>query len=228
MLVDESAIQDEHMKLISESYELRLHITYTNNVLDFLDRYVRAEAHSSDAELTYLRLIIRCFNDLAASLRLALFGYWQPCFSQVRDFFETYSLLDLFNVESASIQAWLVLDDKKRWRKFSPKKVRESLDKRDGHKLQKRDEAYGLLSKYASHPTPEGFGILAVNDLTHVGPFPSQKNLTAAFQELAKHSNEIARILWSSSLSRSEPRAELCNVCKSKSEIWFNGLKVIV
>jgi hypothetical protein len=186
-LVDESPIETAHDEIIAGDSELKHHLILINATLDFIDKIVKIEPHNGEDHLAQLRLVVRCFNSAAASLRLALCGYWQPSFAVMRDLLETYFLLDLFNSNPEKISAWRTLPEKERKSKFGPVHVRLFLDKRDNFKEQKRQKAYELLSKYAAHPTPEGFALISPESMTQVGPFPHETNLHAAFQELAKH-----------------------------------------
>ena len=74
-------------------------------------------------------------------------------------------------------------------------KVREKLDSCDGYTERKRQQAYDLLSAYAAHATPEGFVVISPEMMTQVGPFPNEKNLRAALQELARHVANVSAII---------------------------------
>jgi hypothetical protein len=56
--------------------------------------FTHDHAHGSENELTLQYLGIRLFNAAGASLKLALSGYYQKAFDQVRDVIETYFLVD--------------------------------------------------------------------------------------------------------------------------------------
>lgn len=185
--VDETRIEAAHDQIISASPELSDHLALINDALDFMHRMVIAEAHKDAGELVLLRLSVRCFNSAAASLRLVRCGYWQPAFSVMRDLLETLFLLDYLDHDRKELLRWYSLPDKERRKAFKPVSVREKLDARDGFTERKRQQAYDLLSQYAAHPTPEGFTVISPNAMMQVGPFPSEKNLKAALQELAKH-----------------------------------------
>ena len=186
-LVDESGIEAQQDKTISETPELRDHIGIINAALDCISKLLYASDHSNDDELAALRLAIRCFNSSAASLRLLRCGYYQPSFAMVRDLVETTFLLDLFQRDKAALREWRTLPAKERERRFSPFGVRKRLDDMDGYKEAKRAAAYKMLSTYAAHPSPEGFRIISPNNMTQVGPFPDAGLLTAGLQELSKH-----------------------------------------
>ncbi len=186
-LVDETRIEATQDESIAGSGELRDHVAVINSALDLISRLPAAHPHRDEDELIIFRLMVRCFNSAASSLRLLRCGYYQPAFSMIRDLIETTFLLDLFKREKAEIAEWRSLPAKDREARFKPVRVRERLDKLDGFKEARRAAAYKLLSTYAAHPTPEGFIIISPDRMTSVGPFPDQKRLTSGLQELAKH-----------------------------------------
>jgi len=65
---------------------------------------------------------------------------------------ETVFLLDLFAGDQSLIERWRFADKKVRRSEFSPVKVREALDTRDGFTSKKRFEMYELFSELAGHP----------------------------------------------------------------------------
>jgi hypothetical protein len=186
-LVDEGPILKKHEQIIASDVELSDHVLLINQTLDFIDRIVREGGHIDGCHLIILRLTVRCFNSISASLRLASMGYWQPAFAVMRDLLETYFLLDLFNSFPEKLNEWASLDDNKILEKYNPAKVRIMLDERDGNSEKKRQKIYKMLSAHAAHPTPNGFSLISPNSLTVVGPFPDQDKLRAVLEELARH-----------------------------------------
>jgi hypothetical protein len=108
--------------------------------------------HRSDDELTLQRLGIRLFNASAASVNLALSGYYQIAFAQLRDIVETYFLLDYF---STNKDKNCCLEDGRPQSKFRPYVIRNELDKRDGDVTAWLEEMVKLLGHrafvYARH-----------------------------------------------------------------------------
>ena len=196
-LVDESRIEALHDKMIAGDEELRHHVEMINATLDFIHQVVIAEPHKDTEEPILLRLSIRCFNSGAASLRLVRCGYWQPAFALMRDLLETLFLVDLLNGDRKEAKRWHSITEKERWNTFHPAKVRKRLDARDGSTEGKRQKAYDRLSGYAAHPTPEGFSVISPDMMTQVGPFPNEKNLRAALQELVKRLTNAAAVIAS-------------------------------
>lgn len=196
-LVDETAIVAQHDTWIAADREMSDHVALINGLLDFIDRAVRVEPHTSTEHLMQLRLSIRCFNSIAASLRLIRCGYWHPAFSEIRELIETLFLLDLLATDAEAAAQWHTLPDADRKRVFSPLKVRTKLDDRDGFKERKRQKAYDDLSRYASHPTPEGFTLISPENTTQIGPFPDERLLRAALQELVKRAANVSVLIGS-------------------------------
>jgi hypothetical protein len=186
-LVDERPIERENDNTILNNDELKDHVAIINHSLEFISNIPKLVLHTNVDELFVQRLLIRCFNSGASSLRLARCGYYQPAFAMIRDVVETTFLLDLFNRQPAEIARWHSLPAKQREKEFAPFRVRDKLDKADGNKERRRAAAYKALSTYASHPTPEGFHIISPNLMTQIGPFPNADRIEAFLQELAKN-----------------------------------------
>lgn len=216
--VDESRIAAAQDGMIAANRELRDHVGLINAALDFIHRMVIAEPHKSDGHLILLRLSVRCFNSAAAALRLVRCGYWQPAFAVMRDLLETSFLLDLLSRDATEVTRWRTLPEGQRKKAFAPVKVREKLDSRDGCTERKRKDAYDRLSAYAAHATPEGFVVISLEMMTQVGPFPSEKNLRAALQELARHVAAVSVIIGT--IVRTEAEETL-----ALKAAFYNGLQ---
>src|SRR3546814_15620925 len=85
-------------------------------------------------QLTLGNLGIRCFNSLAACLKLALSGYYQAATLHIRDLLEVAFLLDHFSTNPALVTEWRTLPERDRERKFSALAIRQALDKREDRK----------------------------------------------------------------------------------------------
>ncbi len=186
-LVSEARIEEDNDAIVLASPELQEHVEIINRSLDFIANIPKNVIHRDEWQLVVQRLIVRCFNSAASSLRLARGGYYQPAFSMIRDLIETTFLLDLFERKPDEIRKWTTLKPKERESRFSTFAVRKKLDDFDGNKKSLRSEIFKALSTYAAHPTPEGFAIISPNMMTQVGPFPDAERMTAVLQELAKH-----------------------------------------
>ena len=122
---------------------------------------------------------IRLFNAASASIKLALSGYYQKAFDQVRDVIETGFLVDYLISHPQEIAVWRAADKKVRKERFGPDPVRRALDKRDGYTGNKRKMIYDLISEAASHASFTGFALVANTEtnLGEIGPFFDEKSL---------------------------------------------------
>jgi hypothetical protein len=226
-LVDETRIRETHELLIHDSPSIGNHFFFINDVLDCLDRYVRITAHADEHDLVYLRLLVRCFNSLAASLSLSLAGFWQPSILVIRDLAETASLLELFQYDKAQLVKWIGLESKDRWSQFKPGAVRQMLSKIEGHDLGKRNQVYGRLSSLGGHPTPEGLQIMEIDSLTQVGPFADEARFRAMLEEMARQCDVLVRTLRMAASRQVNPseRLSIVNELAACSVKWFENLK---
>jgi hypothetical protein len=185
---DESTIEQQHDIIVSKNQELRDHLEIFHGVFEVLHKCLRNHPYAGNTEaLVTLRFIARVFNTTGACLKLARAGYFQPAFAMIRDLLEIEFLADLFTRDREHFRQWIRADAKVRKKEFKQVVVRDTLDKLDGLTSKKRAEAYALLSTHATHIDLDGFQIISPNSMTEIGPFPSEKILTAVFQELAKH-----------------------------------------
>ncbi|MBB6469475.1 hypothetical protein HNQ96_005365 [Aminobacter lissarensis] len=168
--------------------DLSLHLAMIECVMDLLQFYRMAYDEKDEDQLIVKLLGARIFNDLGASIRLILGGYYQAAGLPTRDILETGFLLDYFSTDPALIQKWKAVPEEKRNKEFNQAKIREVLDKRDGYEGKKRYEHYKLLSAIAAHPTFAGFTMLRPEPGAdaHMGPFFVPNLLTATIQELVK------------------------------------------
>jgi hypothetical protein len=185
---DESRIEHEHDRVVSNNQELRDHLKLFHLSFECLHQCLRKHSYSDDTEaLVVLRLMARVFNTAGACLKLVRAGYFQPAFAMVRDLLEIEFLADLFVRDREYLRRWISVDAKVRKNEFKQVSIRDILDKLDGHTQKKRAKAYALLSTHATHVDLDGFQIISPDSMTQIGPFPSEKILVALFQELAKH-----------------------------------------
>lgn len=198
---------NDHLDLLQESTKLLYEIIMTYK-------------HKNDDELSLLSIGIRLFNDIMSSFKLMIAGYYQISFSIQRDLLETGFLLDYFRTDKSLISEWRTCTREERLKKFSPKKVRDKLDKRDGFKIKKREKFYQLLCEYASHPTHGGSRLFARDGLAETGPFCDNKKLKTTLFELAKQTDHaVVHFLWHFE-NRSDHLKQLFNLYKQKSRQW--------
>jgi hypothetical protein len=182
----EETLRAESLAIIDKSATLKEHFRVVHDAMNIIYGLTHDHPHRSDDELTLQMLGIRLFNVSAASIKLALSGYYQIAFAQLRDIVETYFLLDYFRTNKDKIAVWKVAGKRDLKEKFAPYVIRDALDKRDGFKEKMRGELYGRLSAYASHATNQGFILTTKENMGQPGPFVTEKLLTAWLEEMIK------------------------------------------
>jgi len=191
----EEKLRIESLALIAPRAELSDHLALIREAMNVIWAFTQEHVHNSDDEVTMQFLGIRLFNASAESLKLALSGYYQKAFVHVRDILETYFLVDYLRSNPNKIAEWKNSTKRQRLKEFSPKRVREELDKRDGYKEDGRKFAYDLISENASHATYRGFHLTTQNGLGQIGPFLDEAKLQAWLEEMAKRFGHAAVIL---------------------------------
>jgi hypothetical protein len=184
--VEEERLRGVHLEQIANDEPLRDHIYLIREAMNILWALAHDHTNRSDDELVMQFLGIRLFNASAASIKLAYSGYYQQAFSALRDFLETFFLVDYLASFPDKIQGWKTADEKKLRNEFGPAAVRAALDARDGFVEKKRKKLYDLISHYATHATPAGFGMVIKDDLGEIGPFYRPEMFTAWMQEAVK------------------------------------------
>ncbi len=176
----------DHWNLVAEAMNLMYAFTYDYR-------------HGSENELTLQYLGIRLFNAAAASIKLALSGYYQKAFHQVRDLIETYFLVDYLRSFPERIEEWKKADKKTRIAQFGPGVIRKALDERDGYTSGERKKIYDLISEAASHASYPGISLTTTgaNNSAHVGPFFDQTKLAGWLGEIAMRLSHAAVVLAS-------------------------------
>jgi hypothetical protein len=94
-------------------------------------------------------------------------------------------LLALFAGDPSPIERWRYAYKKARMKDFSPMKVREALDARDGFTSKKRFEMYELFSELAGHPNMKSSWMMRPrkDGDAIIGPFMEATALEASFQK---------------------------------------------
>src|SRR3546814_5877357 len=117
--------------------------------MDLID--VFRQFDTSDEDIKVIQVLgMRIFNALGAALKLSLSGYHQNSALILRDVLETTFLIDYFSSNPEKIKCWRSADKKIRMKEFSPVKIREPLDARDGFTEKKRHAMNELFSELAS------------------------------------------------------------------------------
>jgi hypothetical protein len=103
---EEEEIRAASLAAIEQHPELRDHWAIVAEAMGVIYAFVNEHQHQSDDELTLQLLGIRLFNAAGASIKLALSGYHQKAFDQVRDILETGFLLDYLATFPQKIAVW--------------------------------------------------------------------------------------------------------------------------
>ena len=184
--IEATATLSDHWNLVAEAM---------NAIYAFTHDHV----HGSENELTLQYLGIRLFNAAGASIKLALSGYYQQAFHQVRDVIETYFLVDYLSMYPEKIDEWKRADKKKGISHFGPAFIRNALDKRDGYTSGERKRIYDVISEAASHASYRGISLITTGpaNMAQVGPFFDENKLTVWLNEMAMRLSHAAVVLTS-------------------------------
>ena len=183
---EEERLRGEHKKLLALREDLREHINLIRESMNIIAALTKEHAHRTPDELTMQFLGIRLFNAAAASIKLAYSGYYQNAFSALRDFLETYFLVDFLYSNPKEITSWKKATKEELKGRFGPNAIRNALDKRDGFKEGKRKLIYDLISQFATHATPGGFRMTLKGKWGELGPFYEEDRFEAWVQEAVK------------------------------------------
>ncbi len=125
----------------------------------------------SDAEGDRYCLVVRVYNAIASSVRLARGGYFQESFSVQRGLMEHAFLIDYLSEGTGRFDVWRTASAEDRWKLFRPAIVRCRLKERDGYEPAWRGKMYGLFSEYATHPSPGSRQLMLSGGHLFIGPF---------------------------------------------------------
>lgn len=192
----EEILREKAEELVARETELSLHLSaieHAMNLADLLRKYP-----TDDEDIKVIQILgMRTFNAFGASTKLGLSGYSQNSAMIMRDILETVFLLDLFNGDREKIEHWRIASKKDKMKNFSPYRVREALDDRDGFTERKRAEIYGLLSELAAHPSMSSALMMRPQrggDAV-IGPFIESSTLEAVLAELGRLAIQVGEIL---------------------------------
>jgi hypothetical protein len=192
----EDELRQKALSLIVADKRLQLHLCVAEAAMDLADTL--RQTPNEDEDFKVIKLMgMRMFNALAASLKLALSGYHQNSALLMRDVLETIFLVDFFGHEHAAIARWRLADRRGRMREFSPIRIREALDARDGFTEKKRAAMYEMFSELASHPTMQSAEMMrpVKGGNAVIGPFMEATSLNAVLSELGRLSVQVGEVL---------------------------------
>lgn len=193
----EEKLRAESLTAIKANVALSDHWNLVAEAMNVIYTFTHDHVHGSENELTLQYLGIRLFNAAGASIKLALSGYYQTAFHQVRDVIETYFLVDYLSTNPEKIDEWKRTDKKKRISHFGPAFIRNALDKRDGYTSGERTRIYHVISEAASHASYRGISLMATGpaNMVQVGPFFDEGKLTVWLNEMALRLSHAAVVL---------------------------------
>ena len=182
--------------MIAGDPRLQLHLAVTEAAMELAEALRQLETSNEDLKVVQM-LGMRTFNAFAASLKLALAGYHQNCAFVLRDVLETAFLLDLFRGNGALVERWRFANKKTRMKEFSPLKVREALDARDGNMSKKRYEMYEMFSELAGHPNMNSSLMMRPKKGgdAFIGPFMEFTTLQAGISEMGRLAVQVGESL---------------------------------
>src|SRR3989442_14909582 len=195
----EEELRVQSLAAIKANGALSDHWNLVAEAMNVIYAFTHDHVHGSDNELTLQYLGIRLFNAAGASIKLALSGYYQKAFDQLRDVIETYFLVEFLSTYPEKIEEWKAADKKTRISHFGPGVIRSALDKRDGYTSGERKKIYDLISELASHASYPGISLTTTgpSKMAQVGPFFDEKKLATWLQEMAMRLSHAAVVLVS-------------------------------
>jgi hypothetical protein len=183
----EEQLREKALGIVAGDKRLKLHLAIVEGAMDLADIFRQFDSEDEDLKVAQV-LGMRMFNAFGASLKLTLSGYHQNSALILRDVLETVFLLDLFEGDRTLIKLWRSADKKARMKEFSPVKVREKLDARDGLTTKRRAEIYELFSELAGHPTMKSAWMMRPqkNGDAVIGPFIEATSVEAVVSEMGR------------------------------------------
>lgn len=186
---EEDKIKLQSLTLIKSDTIFDERLDAYENSMSAVHSLTKEHKNRTDDELTIQYIGIRLFNDLAVSLRLMLSGYYQMSFAIQRDMIEIAFLLDYLRSFPTKTIEWKNSSNDERIANFSPRVIRNALDKRDNVTNQRRAKRYKLFCEYATHVSYPGNKLVAPGPkrLGKIGPFYDEKFLRGCFFELIEN-----------------------------------------
>ncbi len=183
----EEELRRKATMIVEGDNRLALHLSVIEHAMDLADILRQYPADEEDMKVVQV-LGMRIFNAFGASVKLALSGYAQNSTLIMRDILETIFLMNLFSGDRTAIERWRFADKKERTKNFSPIRVREALDARDGFDGKKRAAQYELFSELAAHPTMKSVFMMRPqkDGDAVIGPFIEVTSLGAVLSEMGR------------------------------------------
>jgi hypothetical protein len=175
----EEQLRARSLAVIQADADLSEHWNMIAEAMNAIYAFAHDHVHASEDELLLQLLGIRLFNAAGASIKLALSGYYQKAFHQIRDVIETSFLVDYLKTHPEEIDEWRRADRKKRKTYFSAHRIRDVLDERDGYTSGARKKIYDTISELATHASYPGVSLTTTGAarMAQVGPFFDEMKL---------------------------------------------------
>lgn len=192
----EEELRKKATEIMIDDERFKLHLLAVQHAMDLADHFRQIPTEDENTKLIQI-LSMRLFNAFGASAKLALSGYGQNSALIMRDILETVFLLDFFNSDRKSIKRWRLADRKERMKNFSPIRIREALDLRDGFQNKKRAQHYEFLSELAGHPTMKSVLMLRPQQDGDavIGPFIAEDPFKAVLSEMGRLAIQAGEVL---------------------------------
>ena len=184
---------------------------------------------TDDEDLKIVQVLgIRTFNAFASAIKLMLAGYSQKAALILRDILECTFLVNLFRTDRPAISRWRIADKQARRKEFSPVRVREVLDARDGFTTKKRAELYALFSELAGHPSMLSAAMLRPRGMdVHSGPFLDPATLEAVLSEMGRLAIQAGEIFGPFVPEEWEPGIAIKLVFEARKRAWMNEFYLV-
>lgn len=182
--IDVTKVIEENDAFAASSETIGDHCAIINVNLALLSKFFSVRAPKTPDESTIMALGARVYNSAAGALYLTRSGYYQTALMLMRDIIEVTNLLDYFLGHKTDITGWRTLPNRERRKRFSPKIIRDVLNRRDHLPRDVRNEYYSLLSECAVHATFQGIELLMKDKKIMVGPFSDRRLTEAVFSFL--------------------------------------------
>ncbi len=192
----EEELRGKAAVLVEGDDRYALHLSVIEHAMDLAD--VLRQYPTDDEDTKVVQVFgMRIFNALGANVKLALSGYSQNSVLIMRDILETIFLMNLFSGDRTAIESWRLADKKEYMKKFSPIRVRETLDARDGFDGKKRAALYKLFSELAAHPTMKSVFMMRPqkDGDAVIGPFIEVTSLEAVLSEMGRLAVQAGEVL---------------------------------
>ena len=192
----EEQLREQALRIVDGDTNLQLHLKIVEAAMELANIFRQFDTIDEDLKVAQV-LSMRMFNAFGASLKLVLSGYHQNCALILRDILETVFLLDLFAGDRTLMARWRQAHRKARMKDFSPVKVREALDARDGFTEKRRAEIYELFSELAGHPTMKSAWMMRPekDGDSVIGPFMAATALEAVVSEMGRLAVQVGEQL---------------------------------